>query len=196
MSTSALDPELVAEVLGVLRGLAEAGMTMMVVTHGVDFAREVADRIVFMDDGVILEEGPPGAVLEQPQQDRTRRFLCRVAHQDRGRSPPDRSPVAHPIRRKQYQLRENDGLDESRPRVCGNLSRPPGRVQMTQMRRFRTLACSHVNGSDRPNSVVRLCAGYLGLGPCRAVESNFGQAQAGAVLRRAADGKMDCRRAG
>jgi polar amino acid transport system permease protein len=80
--TSALDPELVAEVLGVMRRLAEAGMTMIVVTHEVDFAREVADRIVIMDDGVILEEGPPGAVLEQPQQERTRRFLRRVAHQE------------------------------------------------------------------------------------------------------------------
>jgi polar amino acid transport system ATP-binding protein/polar amino acid transport system permease protein len=82
--TSALDPELVAEVLGVMRGLAEAGMTMIVITHEVDFAREVADRIVFMDDGVIVEEGPPGAVLEQPQQDRTRRFLRRVAQQESG----------------------------------------------------------------------------------------------------------------
>jgi ABC-type polar amino acid transport system ATPase subunit len=57
-------------------------MTMIVITHEVDFAREVADRIVFMDDGVIVEEGPPGAVLEKPQQDRTRRFLRRVAHQE------------------------------------------------------------------------------------------------------------------
>jgi polar amino acid transport system permease protein len=78
--TSALDPELVAEVLGVMRGLAEAGMTMIVVTHEVGFAREVADRLVFMDDGVIVEEGPPGQVIDQPQQDRTRRFLRRVTH--------------------------------------------------------------------------------------------------------------------
>jgi polar amino acid transport system permease protein len=78
--TSALDPELVGEVLGVIRGLAEAGMTMIIVTHEVGFAREVADRIVFMDAGAIVEEGPPGQVLDQPAEDRTRRFLRRVAH--------------------------------------------------------------------------------------------------------------------
>jgi polar amino acid transport system permease protein len=79
--TSALDPELVGEVLGVIRGLAEAGMTMIIVTHEVGFARDVADRIVFMDDGVIVEEGPPGQVLDQPKQERTRRFLRMVAHE-------------------------------------------------------------------------------------------------------------------
>jgi polar amino acid transport system ATP-binding protein/polar amino acid transport system permease protein len=73
--TSALDPELVGEVLAVIRNLAEAGMTMIIVTHEVRFAREVADRIVFMDDGVIVEQGPPGEVLDRPVQDRTRRFL-------------------------------------------------------------------------------------------------------------------------
>jgi polar amino acid transport system permease protein len=78
--TSALDPELVGEVLGVIRGLAEAGMTMIIVTHEVGFARDVADRIVFMDDGVIVEEGPPDQVLDQPMQERTRRFLRMVAH--------------------------------------------------------------------------------------------------------------------
>jgi polar amino acid transport system permease protein len=80
--TSALDPELVAEVLAVIRGLAEAGMTMIIVTHEVRFAREVADRIVFMDDGVIVEEGSPGQLLDQPVQERTRRFLRMVAHQE------------------------------------------------------------------------------------------------------------------
>jgi ABC-type polar amino acid transport system ATPase subunit len=64
--TSALDPELVGEVLGVIRGLAEAGMIVIIVTHEVGFARDVVDRIVFMDDGVIVEEGPPGQVLDQP----------------------------------------------------------------------------------------------------------------------------------
>jgi polar amino acid transport system permease protein len=76
--TSALDPELVGEVLTVIRGLAEAGMTMIIVTHEVRFAREVADRILFMDDGVIVEQGPPAAVLDNPVQDRTRRFLRMV----------------------------------------------------------------------------------------------------------------------
>jgi polar amino acid transport system permease protein len=76
--TSALDPELVGEVLTVIRGLAEAGMTMIIVTHEVRFAREVADRILFIDDGVIVEQGPPAAVLDRPVQDRTRRFLRMV----------------------------------------------------------------------------------------------------------------------
>src|SRR5205085_5979917 len=64
--TSALDPELVGEVLGVIRRLAEAGMTMLVVTHEVRFAREVADRVLFMDDGRIIEAGPAADVLENP----------------------------------------------------------------------------------------------------------------------------------
>jgi polar amino acid transport system permease protein len=79
--TSALDPELVGEVLGVIRGLAEAGMTMIIVTHEVRFAREVADRIVFMDEGVIVEQGPPEQVLDRPVQERTQRFL-RMVSQD------------------------------------------------------------------------------------------------------------------
>jgi polar amino acid transport system permease protein len=80
--TSALDPELVGEVLAVIRGLAEAGMTMVIVTHEVRFAREVADRIVFMDDGVIVEEGPPTQLLDAPKEERTRRFLRLVTHQE------------------------------------------------------------------------------------------------------------------
>src|SRR6185437_6455756 len=78
--TSALDPELVSEVLAVIRHLAEAGMTMIVVTHEVRFAREVADRVVFMDDGQIVEEGAPSAVIDNPRQERTRRFLRLVAN--------------------------------------------------------------------------------------------------------------------
>jgi polar amino acid transport system ATP-binding protein len=73
--TSALDPELVKEVLDVMRELAEEGMTMMVVTHEIGFAREVADRVIFMDGGVIVEEGPPAEVLESPREERTRQFL-------------------------------------------------------------------------------------------------------------------------
>ncbi|GAA0592266.1 amino acid ABC transporter ATP-binding protein [Actinomadura livida] len=76
--TSALDPELVGDVLGVMRGLAEAGMTMLVVTHEMSFAREVADRVVFMDGGVIVEEGPPSRVIDDPAHARTRAFLSRV----------------------------------------------------------------------------------------------------------------------
>ncbi len=73
--TSALDPELVGEVLEVMRRLADEGMTMMVVTHEMGFAQEVADRVVFMDEGVVVEEGPPGRVLVEPTHERTRRFL-------------------------------------------------------------------------------------------------------------------------
>ncbi len=78
--TSALDPELVGEVLGVMRQLAQRGMTMIVVTHEMGFAREVADRVVFMDGGVVVEEGSPRDVLLNPQQERTRSFLSRVRH--------------------------------------------------------------------------------------------------------------------
>jgi polar amino acid transport system ATP-binding protein len=73
--TSALDPELVKEVLDVMRGLAGDGMTMIVVTHELGFARDVADRVVFMDEGVIVEEGKPAEVLESPREERTKRFL-------------------------------------------------------------------------------------------------------------------------
>ena len=73
--TSALDPELVGEVLRVMKQLAEAGMTMLVVTHEMGFAREVADQVVFMADGVVVEAGTPAQVLDNPQQTRTREFL-------------------------------------------------------------------------------------------------------------------------
>ncbi len=73
--TSALDPELVKEVLDVLRKLASDGMTMLVVTHEMGFAREVGDKVVFMDEGVIVEQGRPAEVLENPQQARTQKFL-------------------------------------------------------------------------------------------------------------------------
>ena len=76
--TSSLDPEIVGEVLAVMRGLAQEGMTMIVVTHEMSFAREVADRVVFIDDGAILEQGPPGQVIGNPAHERTRRFLARV----------------------------------------------------------------------------------------------------------------------
>jgi polar amino acid transport system permease protein len=76
--TSALDPELVGEVLGVMRRLADAGMTMIVVTHEVAFARDVADRVIFMDEGRIIEQGHPAAVLGAPREERTRRFLRTV----------------------------------------------------------------------------------------------------------------------
>jgi polar amino acid transport system ATP-binding protein len=77
-ATSALDPELVGEVLAVMRSLAEEGMTMIVVTHEIGFAREVADEVVFMDGGVIAERGPPSEILRAPRNERTREFLGRV----------------------------------------------------------------------------------------------------------------------
>ncbi|WP_163512333.1 amino acid ABC transporter ATP-binding protein [Fodinicola acaciae] len=76
--TSALDPELVGDVLAVMRKLATDGMTMMVVTHEMSFARDVADRVVFMDGGVVVEQGPPADVLGNPQHERTKTFLARV----------------------------------------------------------------------------------------------------------------------
>ncbi|MHC5262539.1 amino acid ABC transporter ATP-binding protein [Streptomyces sp. UC4497] len=76
--TSALDPELVGEVLDVMRDLAESGMTMIVVTHEMGFAREVGDSLVFMDDGVVVESGDPREVLTNPQQERTQSFLSKV----------------------------------------------------------------------------------------------------------------------
>ncbi|MFF3752413.1 amino acid ABC transporter ATP-binding protein [Streptomyces sp. NPDC002018] len=76
--TSALDPELVSEVLDVMRDLARSGMTMLCVTHEMGFARELGDRLVFIDDGVIAEQGRPADVLDRPQNDRTRQFLRKV----------------------------------------------------------------------------------------------------------------------
>ena len=76
--TSALDPELVGEVLAVMKGLAAEGMTMMIVTHEMAFAREAADRVVFMDGGFIVEEGSPSRVIGDPQNARTKSFLHRV----------------------------------------------------------------------------------------------------------------------
>jgi polar amino acid transport system ATP-binding protein len=76
--TSALDPELVGEVLAVMRKLAADGMTMLVVTHELSFAREVADRVIFMDQGIVVEEGPAREVIDQPKHERTKAFLRRM----------------------------------------------------------------------------------------------------------------------
>jgi polar amino acid transport system ATP-binding protein len=76
--TSALDPEIVGEVLDVMRSLAKDGMTMLVATHEMSFAQDVADRVVFMDAGVIVEQGPPDQVLRDPRHERTKRFLARL----------------------------------------------------------------------------------------------------------------------
>lgn len=76
--TSALDPEMVGEVLDVIKALAKSGMTMVIVTHEMGFAREVADRVLFMDNGVIVEQGPPQEVFGNPQNERTKSFLSKV----------------------------------------------------------------------------------------------------------------------
>ncbi len=78
-ATSALDPELVRDVLGVMKELARGGMTMIVVTHEMGFAREVADRVIFMDGGVIVEQGTPDEVFDSPRSERTRDFLGHIA---------------------------------------------------------------------------------------------------------------------
>ncbi|GAS85547.1 ABC transporter [Paenibacillus amylolyticus] len=77
--TSALDPELVGEVLSVIRSIAQEGITMIVVTHEMGFAREVANRVVFMDGGSVVEEGTPEEVFVRPKQERTRQFLSRYS---------------------------------------------------------------------------------------------------------------------
>jgi polar amino acid transport system ATP-binding protein len=76
--TSALDPELVGEVLDVIKDLARTGTTMMIVTHEIGFAREVADTVIFLDSGVVVEHGPPATVLDRPRHERTRAFLSKV----------------------------------------------------------------------------------------------------------------------
>ncbi len=76
--TSSLDPELVGEVLEVMQALAEEGMTMVVVTHEMGFARQVADRVIFIDDGLIIEEGTPSDIFDRPREERTRRFLSKL----------------------------------------------------------------------------------------------------------------------
>src|SRR5207244_3280431 len=76
--TSALDPQLVGEVLNLVRQLADTGMTMVLATHEMGFAREVADKVCFLDGGVILEEGPPDQIFSSPREDRTREFLARI----------------------------------------------------------------------------------------------------------------------
>nr|WP_304502146.1 amino acid ABC transporter ATP-binding protein [Brachybacterium sp. FME24] len=99
--TSALDPELVEEVLAVIRSLAQAGTTLVIVTHEISFARDVADAVVFMDRGLIVEQGPPAQVIDHPAQERTRSFLQRVRtgeeapplDGDRSPSAADRSPL-------------------------------------------------------------------------------------------------------
>lgn len=76
--TSALDPELVGEVLGVMKKVAQEGLTMIVVTHEIAFARDIADRVIFIDGGVIVEQGPPAEILFRPREERTKQFLRRI----------------------------------------------------------------------------------------------------------------------
>ncbi|MCD1146245.1 amino acid ABC transporter ATP-binding protein [Kocuria sp. LUK] len=87
--TSALDPETVGDVLAIMRSLAAEGMTMLVVTHEMEFARDVADRVVFMDGGVVVEEGPAAEVIGSPREARTRAFLSRVLNPTQVQAPED-----------------------------------------------------------------------------------------------------------
>jgi ABC-type polar amino acid transport system ATPase subunit len=87
--TSALDPELVGEVLGVMEKLADSGMTMLVITHEMSFAKDVSDRVVFMDDGLIVEQSPPAILFSNPQRARTRQFLQRLLYESRQPADPD-----------------------------------------------------------------------------------------------------------
>ena len=121
--TSALDPELVGEVLGVMKDLAKDGMTMAVVTHEMAFAREVADRVIFMDQGVIVEEGAPETIFEAPQQERTQLFLKRIRHYRRVGwiELPNRFAL-YSVRQKVFRRRDRLLLPDLRVR-----KRNPGR---------------------------------------------------------------------
>ena len=91
--TSSLDPELVAEVLNVIRGLKDEGMTMLVVTHELDFAEKVADRVIMFDQGVVIEEGRPHEIFTQAKHERTRRFLSQLTWEETQSSVPARVPL-------------------------------------------------------------------------------------------------------
>jgi polar amino acid transport system ATP-binding protein len=93
-ATSALDPELVGDVLRVMRQLAGEGMTMVVVTHEMDFARDVADRVVFMDQGSIVEQGPPHLVFTAPRSPRTRQFLHSILNRNGSADAPPSTELA------------------------------------------------------------------------------------------------------
>ena len=112
--TSALDPELVEEVLAVIRRLARQGTTLVIVTHEISFARSVADTVVFMDRGVIVEQGPPSAVIDHPTHDRTRSFLQRVLTGEEEPSPPPDTPAPAPAPSPSPSQRE-DATSPSRP---------------------------------------------------------------------------------
>src|SRR4051794_26105693 len=122
--TSALDPELVGEVLAVMKGLAKEGMTMMVVTHEMAFARDVADRVVFMDGGYVVEEGPAEQVIGDPQNERTKAFMFRVLHPtevNEGDEFPVLTDVSHlvhdnhdrPLKDPALDINMNSGADGS-----------------------------------------------------------------------------------
>ena len=115
--TSALDPELVGDVLAVMRRLASEGMTMIVVTHEMAFAREVADRVIFMDGGVIVEEGHPDRVIGDPQHHRTRTFLKRVL--DPTHVDPDAD--VEPGDDRRAQIKEAELSARAEPRVSSDL---------------------------------------------------------------------------
>ena len=143
--TSALDPELVGDVLTVMRKLAEDGMTMMVVTHEMAFARDVADRVVFMDGGVVVEQGPPQEVLGAPKHERTRAFLSRVL------DPTHVAQLGRP---------DQPPAPPQTPEPAGG--RPPQPLTTAPVRPFRRVALSG-EGVDGP----RVAAAVASLTPSR-----------------------------
>jgi polar amino acid transport system ATP-binding protein len=121
--TSALDPELVGEVLKVMRDLATGGMTMIVVTHEMGFAREVADRVVFMDAGVVVEEGPPSQVIGNPRHQRTRAFLSRMRQEEQAHA----QAVVETVTGQAAALEDLDPREDSEDRAAVDTTPRPHR---------------------------------------------------------------------
>jgi polar amino acid transport system ATP-binding protein len=134
--TSALDPELVHEVLGVMRQLAEEGTTMLVVTHEMTFAREVCNRVIFMSDAQIIEEGPPDAIFRNPGHERTKRFLSRILNPNEAVKPCRPRPAAHP------SCRARSG----RGGRCGAGDRAAKRIPPRSHRKIAKTARVHLAG--------------------------------------------------
>ncbi len=135
--TSALDPELVGEVLRVMRDLAKQGMTMIVVTHEMGFARDVADHVVFMDGGVVVEQGKPKDVISNPQHERTKSFLARMRTEDDGRGDRRPEALSRPVAARGQNGAMTTESPSSRPRLpdheiptieVGRAARPAARA--------------------------------------------------------------------
>jgi polar amino acid transport system ATP-binding protein len=160
--TSALDPELVGDVLAVIRELACDGMTMMVVTHEMSFAREVAERVIFMDDGVIVEQGDPEHIIEAPLRERTRSFLARLLNPAQAAKPS--SPCPEEVRLAAPPVELGVGEDGSimpgacRRAACHRRSRgrPHERVQAAVQPGGRRVVCRR-RARSAPGYHARRC---------------------------------------